>query len=99
MQKPDDLRDLPRISLEGWDYAKSLRRYSIAEPYLNGRVSVVLEVAIKRNLGAPEAESTQCQGAAIGRPIYVFQFHAINEHEIQDWNEQAMFVVNVEVVA
>lgn len=95
-QSADDPRNLPRISLKGWDYTESLGGYSIAELYLNHRVSVVLELAIKRNLNASDSAAAQRQGAAFGRPIYAIQFHAINEHEMQDGNEQAVFVVNVE---
>lgn len=97
-QSADDPRNLPRISLKGWDYAKSLRGYSIAELYFKGRVSVVLELAMKRNLGGSKTEPAQRQGAAFGRSVYALQFHAVNEHEIHNWNKQAMFVVNVEMV-
>lgn len=98
LQGSNNPSDTPRPVLEGWDYTKSLSRHSIAELYLDGRVSVALELTSKRNLDSSRAEASQSESAGLNLPVFVFQFHVINEHEIQDHDKQAVFIVNIEPV-
>ena len=70
---------------------------SIPESYLEGRVSIVLELAPKRNLNPLRNGSSQrCKSEAIHLPVFLLQFYAIDRQDIHNWDEQMVLIVNVE---
>ena len=49
---------------------ETLRRYPIPELYIEGRVSIILELAPKGNLNPPRDRSSQRKGQAIHLPVF-----------------------------
>ena len=97
-QSPDNSFDLPCEEAESGNEFETFGRCSVPELYLEGRVSVVLDLAVKRNFDVAGERSSERQSEAIDFPIFLLQFHTVDRQDIQDRDEQMVFVLNVEPV-
>jgi len=93
------LPDLFLPSRKGRDYFLSLESSSLAERYVKSDLSVILELAPKRNdfpVKLPMREKGEIVN--VYRPIFVLQFNACDSSYRNRWDEESVFVVDVEAM-
>jgi hypothetical protein len=99
LHRSDDARSLPAQARECRDDFGIVSQYPMAEHYADGHLSVILNVTAKRNgnaVGQQRSSSGEC--VDIDLPVFILQFQAINRNNGRHWDEQMVFVVNVEIV-
>ena len=81
------------------EYFKSFSRCSLAEGYVKLHLSVILELAPKRN-NSPVKLPVRKEGEIVNvyRPIFVLQFNACDSSYRNRWDEESVFVVDVEAM-
>ena len=99
LQGSHDARSLPSQTQKREDDFGIVSQYPIAERYADGHLSVVLDVTAKRNGNAVGQQwSSSGERVDIDLPAFILQFQAINRNNVRHWDEQMVFVVNVEIV-
>jgi hypothetical protein len=97
-QAQHDLFDLRREAVQRRNDFEVFRRCSLAERYVKGQLSVVLELCPKSD-GLPVKVGARKRNIEpIDSPIFVLQFQAIDAHDHNRRHEEAVFVVDVEQV-
>jgi hypothetical protein len=102
LHPPKPLQQLPDLFLpsrKGRDYFLSLESSSLAERYVKSDLSVILELAPKRNdfpVKLPMREKGEIVN--VYRPIFVLQFNACDSSYRNRWDEESVFVVDVEAM-
>ena len=93
--------DLPRLSVERPqcrnDFESFCDRFA-REDYLNGRLSIVLDVTPNRDVNAVSNVSVGRYQVVENRPLFVLQFHAVDSDKVNNRDQENMFVVDVESV-
>lgn len=95
-QEFDNSEGLSREAPKRRHYVNSLQRCSLAEGYLKSDLSVVLKLGLQSNNLSVGIGSCQGDIESVDRSVFVLQFHAANSSYCKHWNEQKMFIVNVE---
>ncbi len=90
----DPLRLLCELFQSG-DHVAAFRRYSVPELYLEGRLSIILELAPKRNYFSVGKVTCEHNGQIVNRPVLLLQFHSINCEDVKNWDEQLVFVMDI----
>lgn len=95
-----NFQSLRREAFKRRDDFEIVNQCPLAERYANGRLSVALDVTTFGNLQliSKTGIDSGFVGEAIDRPIFILQFHAINLGDAHDWEQEVVFVVNVETV-
>lgn len=93
-----DSLNLPREALKGRDHFEIFERCSLSESYLKSDLSVVLDLAIQGHPSPVEIGSDEHDGVSVDRPVFMLQFHSLDSGDRKHWNQEMMFVVNVEIV-
>lgn len=96
LQSSDNLENLRREAKQRRDDFKALCECSILESYLNGTLSLILDLAPRRDLLAVGANSGKADEQAIDLSAFVLQFQAVNSNDIEHRDQQMVFVVNVQ---
>lgn len=97
-QEVHDLLNFRGEPLKSENHLLALQRTSLAERYVKSDLSVILELAPKRNDLPVEVGLGKRDEIAVNRPVFVLQFHAINRNHSNHWNQEMVFVAHVEGV-
>lgn len=93
--KPGDLHG---EAVEGRDYLSALQRISLAERYIESKLSVALELCPKRDSLLKVVRSRKLNVQSVNAPVFILQFHALKRGDSDHWNQEMVFVANVELV-
>jgi hypothetical protein len=91
-------RGLVAMTKPSGNYFKSFGGSSLSEGYMKLNLSVILELGLKGNRSSVKLTAGEDDIAAINRPVFILQFDPGNSGNGDRWNEESMFVVDVESV-
>jgi len=96
LQEFNDCLAFSRESLESRDYFEILKRCSLAKRYLESDLSVILELCPKGNSLAVVVGARKNNVIAVDTAIFVMEFHALDADCCEHWDQEMVFVVDVE---
>ena len=99
LQQFHNLSDYIGKVIEHSRYVEMACRRSFAEEYANGRLALVLYVPSIRDSDIPRRAIHSTPSVPFfDIPAFIFKFNSINGQVVDDWQEQPVFVQNVESV-
>ena len=98
LQDSDDSQSLRRKPSQRGDDFAALRRRSLAEGYLKSDLSVILDLTFKGNASAVGIGRDEHNLVSRDLPVFVLNFHALDARDREHWDQEMVFVVNVESV-
>lgn len=95
----DDYERLRREAAERRQYLEALNRCSLAERYVKYDLSVILDLCIKRDDLLERIEPMrESDIELVSSPVWVLEFHALDTADREHWDQEMVFVVNIELV-
>lgn len=93
--------NLPRFpvkAIKGRNDFETFCNSFVREDYLNGRLSVILDATTGRDIDAVSDVSLGRNQTVEDATTFILEFHAINLDEVDDWNQEDVFIVQIEGV-
>jgi hypothetical protein len=97
LEQSDNLEDFPREPLEGGDDF-CIESCDLAKGYKEGRLSVVLQFAIRRDGSAVAFPSHQDDIRYNSSPVFMLQLNSHDPADGYKWDQEFVFVVDVKGV-
>lgn len=98
LQGSHDPLDLPREPLQRGDDFEIVETCCLSKSYMKGSLSVILEFGFQRNALAKTLSSRQDNIKHLDSAVFMLQFNALDSGNRDQWDEELMFIVNVEGV-
>jgi hypothetical protein len=96
LQFANNLPRLPVKAIKGRNDFETFCNSFVREDYLNGRLSVILDVTTCRDVDAVSDVSLGRNQTVKDATAFVLEFHAINLDEVDDWNKEDVFIVQIQ---
>ena len=96
LEDSDEFESLRVEAEKRRDYREIVSRCSLSERYLKSDLSIVLELAVQGHHLPVGIGPGQADGKLGNCSVFVLQFHAIDSSDCEHWDQEAVFVVNVE---
>lgn len=98
LEQPHDSLCFPCKALKGRNNVEILKRHSLAESYLKSDLSVILDLAVQGYSSSVGIGRDQHDFVSVNRPAFVLHFHALDTRDREHWNQEFVFILNVECV-